>query len=167
MSITCKRCGTINPSDAIRCKKCQGSLTFVPEAMQPPTQRSPVQRGGSLTLTTTDSIQGRTITEYIDVVAAEVLQDSHFEFRSGRGITDVVGATSRIFETAFGEVRERALLRLREEAVRLNADAVVGLRIDYAPVSSSLVMAAARGTAVKLSPSKGQSATIPDSTVHE
>ena len=49
-----------------------------------------------------------------------------------------------------GESREQALDRLRDEAVRVGADAVVGLRFTTSMITQGAAEILAYGTAVKL-----------------
>ena len=159
--IKCAKCGYENAAAATNCANCRVNLQWAAQHLSTEPEWSGAEGAepeaglitarDELVITTTFSIEGRVITEYLGLLAVEVVHDSHYEFRKGKGITDAIGITSEIFRSVFSDVREAALDELREQALDLGADAVVGASLDYLPVSSSLVMVAIRGTAVKLS----------------
>ena len=93
-------------------------------------------------LTTTQNIEGRTITEYVGVVSGEA-----FENKTFRGHRSYVPTLSKARMVALGQ--------LEEQASSLGADAVVGISIDFEMIDmSSGIMVYASGTAVKTELSK-------------
>lgn len=88
-------------------------------------------------LTTTQNIEGRTITEYVSVVSGE-----SFENQAFRG--------HRSYVPTLSKARMMALNQLEEQASNMGADAVVGINIDFELIdTSSGVLVYASGTAVK------------------
>ena len=103
-------------------------------------------------LTTTPTIEGRTITEYRGVVFGEVITGVNFikDFAASR--RDFVGGRSSSYEDELLNARAQAMRELEERANKAGADAVVGIDIDYEVLgqSNSMLMVTASGTAVKL-----------------
>ncbi|MBO4340763.1 MAG: putative heavy metal-binding protein [Bacteroidales bacterium] len=103
-------------------------------------------------LTTTPSIEGRTITEYRGVVFGEVISGVNFLRDIAANIRNVIGGRSGAYEEKLIEARDNAMNEMAEKARRLGADAVVGIDIDYEVLGTDngMLMVTASGTAVKL-----------------
>ena len=103
-------------------------------------------------LTTTPTIEGRTITEYRGVVFGEVITGVNFIKDFAASIRDFVGGRSSSYEDELLNARAQAMRELEERAYKVGADAVVGIDIDYEVLgqSNSMLMVTASGTAVKL-----------------
>ena len=67
-------------------------------------------------------------------------------------LRDFVGGRSGSYEQELVNARNQAMRELEERARQLNADAVVGIDIDYEVLgqSGSMLMVSASGTAVRL-----------------
>ena len=67
-------------------------------------------------------------------------------------LRDIVGGRSGSYEQELINARAQALRELEERARQMNADAVVGIDIDYEVLgqNGSMLMVSASGTAVKL-----------------
>lgn len=103
-------------------------------------------------LTTTQTIEGKTIVEYKGLVFGEVITGVNFFKDFGASIRNIIGGRSTSYENELMEARERALEELKERAIALRADAVVGIDIDYEVLGEGggMLMVTASGTAVKL-----------------
>ena len=103
-------------------------------------------------LTTTPTIEGHTIKEYRGVVFGEVISGVNFIKDIKASFRDIVGGRSSSYEEELIAARTQALNELEERARQMNADAVVGIDLDYEMLgqSSSMLMVSASGTAVKL-----------------
>ena len=103
-------------------------------------------------LTTTPTIEGHTIAEYKGVVFGEVISGVNFIKDFKASLRDFVGGRSGSYEQELINARAQALRELEERARQMNADAVVGIDIDYEVLgqSGSMLMVSASGTAVKL-----------------
>lgn len=103
-------------------------------------------------LTTTPSIEGRTITEYKGVVFGEVISGVNFLRDIAANIRNVIGGRSGSYEEKLVEARDNAMNEMADKARRLGADAVVGIDIDYEVLGTDngMLMVTASGTAVKL-----------------
>ena len=105
-------------------------------------------------VSTTNSIEGKTITHYHGIVTGEAILGTNIFKDFLAGIRDIVGGRSGAYEKSLREAREIALDELRAEAASLGANAIIGVDIDYENISaggnSSMLMVSASGTAVQL-----------------
>ncbi|MBO6918855.1 MAG: heavy metal-binding domain-containing protein [Lentilitoribacter sp.] len=105
-------------------------------------------------VSTTNSIEGKTITRYHGIVTGEAILGTNIFKDFLAGIRDIVGGRSGAYEKSLREAREIALDELRAEAASLGANAIIGVDIDYENISaggnSSMLMVSASGTAVQL-----------------
>ena len=105
-------------------------------------------------LSTTDTLQGITINEYLGVVTAEVVYGSNALRDFFAGIRDIIGGRTGAYERVFEKGQKDAMDELSKRAQRLGADAVIGIEIDTGTInideSGVLLLITATGTAVKL-----------------
>ncbi|MDF2721930.1 MAG: hypothetical protein K0Q59_1605 [Paenibacillus sp.] len=101
-------------------------------------------------LTTTPSVEGKTIVEYISVVTGEAIMGANIVRDFLASITDIVGGRSGAYENKLKEARDVAFEEMRSHASRLGANAVVGIDIDYEVIREGMLMVAVSGTAVKV-----------------
>ncbi|MBM7561127.1 putative heavy metal-binding protein [Fusibacter tunisiensis] len=103
-------------------------------------------------LTTTPTVDGRTIVEYKGIVFGEVINGVDFIKDFAAGLTNFFGGRSGSYEGELVDARESALKELRERAQRMGANAVVGIDIDYEVLgqANNMLMVTASGTAVVL-----------------
>ena len=103
-------------------------------------------------MTSTDSIEGRRIAEYKDMVAGQAILGANFIKDFFANIRDVVGGRAGSYEKVPRDARRAAMEDMAEEAKALGADAIVGIDLDYEAIgeTGSMLMVSASGTAVKL-----------------
>ena len=103
-------------------------------------------------VTTTDTIEGRRVAQYLGVVAGEAVIGANVFRDLFAGIRDVIGGRSGAYEQTLREARQIAVEELIFEAKALGADAVIGVTLDFegGVHQGSMMMVAAAGTAVKL-----------------
>jgi uncharacterized protein YbjQ (UPF0145 family) len=103
-------------------------------------------------LTTTPSVDGRQITEYLGVVTGEAILGANIVRDLFAGVRDIVGGRSGAYEEELRKAREIAMEELTAEATGRGAEAVVGIDLDYETVGQggSMLMVSASGTAVRL-----------------
>ena len=101
-------------------------------------------------VTTTPSIEGRTIKDYRGVVMGEAIVGANIFKDLFAGIRDIVGGRSAAYEKELRHARDIALQELQESARALGANAVVGVDLDYEVLGhgNGMLMVAASGTAV-------------------
>ncbi len=104
-------------------------------------------------LSTTPSIEGRSISEYKGVVVGEAILGTNVFRDLFAGIRDIVGGRSGAYEKELAKAREIAFTELEQHATEVAANAVVGIDIDYEVVGKdgSMLMVSVSGTAVVLS----------------
>ena len=103
-------------------------------------------------LTTTPSVEGRTIVEYKGIVFGEVISGVNFFKDFGASIRNIIGGRSSSYENELLSARTKALKELEDRAKAMGADAVVGIDVDYEVLGEGggMLMVTASGTAVKL-----------------
>ena len=103
-------------------------------------------------LTTTPSVEGRTIIEYKGVVFGEVIAGVNFIRDIAASIRNIVGGRSGSYENELIKARTQAIDEMTDRAAGLGADAVVGIDIDYEVLgeNNGMLMVTASGPAVKL-----------------
>jgi uncharacterized protein YbjQ (UPF0145 family) len=103
-------------------------------------------------LTTTPTIEGKPIQQYIGIVTAETIIGANIFKDIFAGIRDIVGGRSGTYERVIEEARQSALAELQQKAQAMGANAVVGIDLDFETVGSggSMLMVVATGTAVKI-----------------
>ena len=103
-------------------------------------------------VTTTTSIEGRPVRDYLGVVTGEVIVGANIFKDLFAGIRDIVGGRAGSYENTLRDARATAFEELEAEAVRLDANAVIGVDIDYEVIGKegSMLMVTVSGTAVRL-----------------
>lgn len=103
-------------------------------------------------ITTTPSVEGRTIREYRGVVFGEVISGVNIFRDFGAGLSNIFGGRSAGYEEELQNARTQALEEMSARAARLGADAVVGVDVDYEVLGSDngMLMVNVSGTAVVL-----------------
>ena len=103
-------------------------------------------------LSTTSSIEGKTIKEYRGVVFGEVINGIDFYKDFMANITNFIGGRSSEYEEELVSSRADAIKELMERAEKIGANAVIGVTIDYEPIqigqNGQMLMVVASGTAV-------------------
>lgn len=102
-------------------------------------------------LTTTNTLQNKEIKDYIGIVTGETIIGANIIKDFFAGIRDIVGGRSGSYEQVLREAKDTALSEMQQQAMRLGADAVIGIDLDYETVGShgGMLMVTASGTAVK------------------
>jgi uncharacterized protein YbjQ (UPF0145 family) len=103
-------------------------------------------------VTTTNSVEGRRITEYKGLVAGEAILGANMFRDLFASIRDIVGGRSGAYEKVLNDARQTAIGDMTDQAARLGGNAVIGVDIDYETIgaSGSMLMVSATGTAVVL-----------------
>ena len=101
-------------------------------------------------LTTTEFIPDREVALVLGIARGSTVRARHI----GRDITalfkNIVGGEIDEYTKLQAQAREQALQRLEEDAKRLGADAIIGLRITTSVITQGAAEILAYGTAVKL-----------------
>ncbi len=100
--------------------------------------------------TTTPNIEGKRIIKYFGIVSGETIIGANLFRDLLASVRDIVGGRSSSYEEVLREAKNTALREMEENAMRLGANAVVGVDLDFETVggNSSMLMVTASGTAV-------------------
>jgi uncharacterized protein YbjQ (UPF0145 family) len=101
-------------------------------------------------ITTTPTIQGREITDYLGLVAGETIMGANVVRDFLAGITDIIGGRSGAYESKLAEGRKMAIKEMEDKARALGANAIVGVDLDFETLRDGMMMCIATGTAVRL-----------------
>ncbi|WP_028897150.1 heavy metal-binding domain-containing protein [Prevotella sp. HUN102] len=103
-------------------------------------------------ITTTPSIEGRTILEYKGVVTGENIIGANFFKDFMAGIRDFIGGRSGSYEKVLREAKDTSIAEMMQNAEALGANAIVGIDIDYETIGqgNSMLMVTCSGTAVRI-----------------
>ena len=105
-----------------------------------------------ITVTTTPTIEGRPIQDYLGIVTGEVIVGANLFRDMFASIRDIVGGRSGSYERILSDARREAIEELQAACAERGGNAVVGVDLDYEVVGSkgSLLMVSVSGTAVRI-----------------
>ncbi|WP_411893991.1 YbjQ family protein [Winogradskyella sp. A2] len=95
-------------------------------------------------LTTTNSIEGYKIVDYLGIVTGVSINEK--KLAMGFSISKYYKA----IQSSIDEVKENAFKTLTENARKLKANAVVGIKVEIELTTSNYAMVSVTGTAVKV-----------------
>ncbi len=101
-------------------------------------------------VTTTNTIEGKEIEEYLGIVAGEVILGANVVRDFLASITDIIGGRSGTYESKLAEGREMAIKEMVNKARSLGANAVIGVDLDFETLRDGMMMCIATGTAVRV-----------------
>ena len=101
-------------------------------------------------LTTTPTIEGKSIKQYHGIVTGEVIVGANLFKDFLASIRDLVGGRSGAYERVLREAKDKALQEIIERAQSVGANAIVGIDLDYETLGAngSMLIVTASGTAV-------------------
>jgi uncharacterized protein YbjQ (UPF0145 family) len=102
-------------------------------------------------ISTTNTLETHQVKQYLGIVTGETIIGANIFKDFFAGIRDIVGGRSGSYERVLREAKDTALKEMQDQAIRLGADAIIGVDLDYETVGSSggMLMVTASGTAVK------------------
>src|SRR4051812_13335356 len=102
--------------------------------------------------TTTHSIEGQPIRQYLGVISAESIIGANIFKDILAGIRDITGGRSNTYEKVVDEARTNAMDELVQKAQSIGANAIVGINLNFETLgeTSSMLMETATGTAVRV-----------------
>ncbi|MCA0903730.1 heavy metal-binding domain-containing protein [Erythrobacter aquimaris] len=105
-----------------------------------------------VTVTTTPTIEGKPIQDYLGIVTGEVIVGANLFRDLFANIRDIVGGRSGSYERILADARNQAIEELQAECATRGGNAVVGVDLDYEVIgdTGSMLMVSASGTAVKI-----------------
>ncbi|WP_320188230.1 YbjQ family protein [Agrobacterium rosae] len=145
-----------------KCKKCGddfwiGGTDYCADCEKHAASDALKGRIASMILTTTINVPGRDMEGVVSIVAAESAVGLNIFKDIANNWRDFFGGKSETSQTALKDVRTDCLDKLKLEAAKVGADAVIGIDFDYNQLNTSgpggILYVVATGTAVKLKPS--------------
>lgn len=100
-------------------------------------------------VTTTSTIDGYEITEYLGVVAGEAVMGINVFRDLGASMRNMFGGRSAGYEEEMQQARVTVLEELQQRAEAMGANAVVGASLGY-ETFEGMIMTVASGTAVRI-----------------
>jgi len=118
----------------------------------PPYKPPPYKDARGIIVTTTATIEGRPIQDYLGIVTGEVIIGANIFRDFFANIRDIVGGRSSSYERILSQAREQAIQELQARCGELGGNAVVGVDLDYEVIgdTGSMLMVSASGTAVRI-----------------
>ncbi len=103
-------------------------------------------------ITTTPTIDGKQITDYLGIVFGEVISGVDFVKDFTAGLSNFFGGRSGTYEEELIRAREQAMQEMGQRAYQMGADAVVGVDVDYEVLGTNngMLMVTVSGTAVRI-----------------
>jgi len=101
-------------------------------------------------LSTTHSVPNREITEILGIARGSTVRSRNIGRDIIAGLKNIVGGEIEEYTQLQAQAREQAMQRMIDDAKKLGADAIIGIQITTAMVTSGAAEILAFGTAVKL-----------------
>ena len=101
-------------------------------------------------LSTTELIPGKEISSILGIARGSTVRARHIGRDIFAGLKNIVGGEIEEYTKLQAESREQALDRMVKDAVRLNADAIINVRLATSMITQGASELLAYGTAVKL-----------------
>ncbi len=102
--------------------------------------------------TTTPTIEGKKITQYLGIVTSDVILGANIFSDIFASVRDIVGGRSATYEKKLAEGKKMAIQEIEVAAQQLGGNAIVGIDFDFETVGGkgSMLMISISGTAVKI-----------------
>ncbi len=99
-------------------------------------------------ITTTETISGKKVVKTLGLVKGNTIRARHVGRDIVAGFRNIIGGEITEYTKMLAESREQALDRMQEEAKKLGANAIVGMRFITASIMGGAAELLAYGTAV-------------------
>lgn len=101
-------------------------------------------------IVTTENIPGKKVVELLGLVRGNSVRVRHIGRDIIAGLRTIIGGEVSEYTKMLAETREQALDRMTEEAIKLDADAIVNVRFTTSYIMKAAAELLAYGTAVKI-----------------
>jgi len=122
------------------------------EKLEQQRKKETAERTAKMLLTTTPTIEGHRIVAYLGIESVEIVIGTGFLSELSGDISDFLGQRSKGFEGKLQEAKRVAFDRLKTRAAEKDANAVVGIDLDYTEFSGNRVGLIVNGTLVRVVP---------------
>ena len=100
-------------------------------------------------ITTTENVAGNEIDAHLGTVIGNTIRARHVGKDIQATFRTIMGGEIKEYTSMMAESREQALMRMKDRAVELGADAVVGVRFQTSMILSGTAELLVYGTAVR------------------
>jgi len=104
-------------------------------------------------VSTTPSVEGKKMIEYLGLVSGQAILGANIFKDFFAGIRDIIGGRSGAYEEELRKAKHIAVEEMKEEARTLGANAVVGVDLDYETIGigsgGNMLMMSVSGPAVR------------------
>ena len=101
-------------------------------------------------VTNTPDIPGKKIIKILGIVKGTTVRSKHIGKDIGAGLKSLVGGELKSYTNMLSQAREEANNRMVNEAIKMNADAIINVRFTTSAVTQAAAELLVYGTAVKL-----------------
>ena len=101
-------------------------------------------------ITTTESIPNKEVVEILGIARGSTVRARNIGRDIFAGLKNIVGGEISEYTRLQAESREQAMQRMKDDARKMGADAVINLRISTAMIMQGTAEILSYGTAVKL-----------------
>lgn len=106
------------------------------------------QNSKNVIVSTTHTLQGYEIEEYLGIESAEVVLGTSFFNDLAAGLSDFLGTRSTGYESSLSSAKKEAFEILKYKASLLGGNAVVGVDVDYLEIGNRMMGVIVGGTVV-------------------
>ena len=97
---------------------------------------------------TVETLQGYNYEE-LGVVSGSTIQSKNFVSDFGQGLKSIVGGELKSYTTMMEKARNQATQRMIDQAVKMGADAIIGVRYTTSSIMAQAAEVLVYGTAVR------------------
>lgn len=111
-----------------------------------------MNKSKNIVVTTTSSLDGWKITNYLGVVTSHVVASTGFFSDFKAGLSDIFGGRSETYRKQLESIDNEAIAELKSKATKLGGNALIGLSIDHDEIGGQgkqMFMCTAQATAVQ------------------
>ncbi|MBT5858409.1 MAG: YbjQ family protein [Flavobacteriales bacterium] len=101
-------------------------------------------------ITTTDSIPNKEVVEILGIARGSTVRARNIGRDIFAGLKNIVGGEISEYTRLQAESREQAMQRMKDDAIKMGADAVINVRMTTAMIMQGTAEILSYGTAVKL-----------------
>ncbi len=101
-------------------------------------------------ISTLENVPDKKIKKILGIVKGSTIRSKHIGRDIMAGLTSIIGGELKGYTEMINEARDEAIGRMVEEGKKLNADAIIGVRLTTSQVVQGAAEVVAYGTAVNL-----------------
>lgn len=142
---TCLRCN--NFYIGFECPYCRTDPRLIREEQEASATQ---QKNKDFLLITSPILDGYRITEYYGIVTGSCVIGTGFLSEFKASFSDFFGSSSEAFSAKLEKVKDASMIRARDNAISLGANALIGVQIDFHGFTANMIACIASGTAVRI-----------------